>query len=51
MVGHLREERTLALLARSFHWPKMKEYVQAYVKRCHVFQVDKTKKKKEASLI
>ena len=24
-VGHPGEERTLALLARSFHWPKMKK--------------------------
>ena len=26
-AGHPGEERTLALLARSFHWPKMKEDV------------------------
>ena len=24
-VGHAREKRTLALFARFFHWPKMKE--------------------------
>ena len=34
-----------------FHWPKMKEDVQAYVKTCHVCQVDKTEWKKEASLL
>ena len=50
-VGHPGEERTLALLARSFHWPKMKEDVQAYVKTCHVCQVDKTERKKEAGLL
>ena len=50
-VGHPGEERTLALLARSFHWPKMKEDVQAYVKTCHVCQVDKTERKKEADLL
>ena len=50
-VGHRREESTLALLARSFHWPKMKEDVQAYVKTCHVFQADKTEGKKEAGLL
>ena len=50
-AGHLGEERTLALLARSFHWPKMKEDVQAYVKTCHVCQVDKTERKKEAELL
>ena len=49
-AGHPREERTLALLARSFHWPKMKEDMQAYVKTCHVCQVDKTERKKEAGL-
>ena len=50
-VGHPGEERTLALLARSFHWPKMKEDVQAYVKTCHVCQVDKIERKKEAGLL
>ena len=50
-VGHLREERTLALLAQSFHWPKMKEGVQAYVKTCHICQVDKTERKKEEGLL
>ena len=50
-AGHPREVRTLALLARSFHWPKMKEDVQAYVKTCHVFQVDKIEQKKETGLL
>ena len=50
-AGHPGEEKTLALLARSFHWPKMKEDVQAYVKTCHVCQVDKTEQKKEAGLL
>ena len=50
-AGHPREERNLALLARSFHWPKMKEDVQAYVKTCHVCQVDKTERKREAGLL
>ena len=50
-VGHPGEEKTLALLARSFHWPKMKEDVQAYVKTYHVCQVDKTERKKEVGLL
>ena len=50
-AGHLGEERTLALLARSFHWPKMKEDVQTYVKTCHVCQVDKIERKKEEGLL
>ena len=50
-AGHPGEEKTLALLARYFHWPKMKEDVQAYVKTFHVCQVDKTEWKKEAGLL
>ena len=50
-AGHPREERALALLARSFHWPKMNEHVQAYVKTCHVCQVDKIERKNEAGLL
>ena len=50
-AGHLGEERTLALVARSFHWPKMKEDVQAYVKTCYVCQVDKIEQKKEGGLL
>ena len=45
------KRETLALLPRSFHWPKMKEDVQAYVKTCHACQVDKIKRKKEAGLL
>ncbi|RVW29300.1 hypothetical protein CK203_103583 [Vitis vinifera] len=33
-AGHPGEERTLALLARSYYWPKIGEDVQAYVKSC-----------------
>ena len=50
-AGHPGKERALALLARSFNWPKMKEDGQAYVKTCHVCQVDKTQRKKEAGLL
>ena len=32
-------------------WHEMKEDVQAYVKTCHVCQVDKTEQKKEAGLL
>ena len=38
-AGHLREERTLALLARSYYWPKMGDDVQAYVRSCLVCQL------------
>ena len=47
-AGHLGEERTVALLARSYYWPKMGEDVQAYVKSCLVCQLDKTERKKAA---
>ena len=35
-VRHLREELTMALLPRSYYWPKMGDDVQAYVKSCLV---------------
>ncbi|RVX00199.1 Transposon Ty3-I Gag-Pol polyprotein [Vitis vinifera] len=50
-TGHPREERTLALLARSYYWPKMGEDVQAYVKSCLVCQMDKTERKKAVGLL
>ncbi|RVW82471.1 Transposon Tf2-8 polyprotein [Vitis vinifera] len=46
-----REERTLALLARSYYWPKMGEDVQTYVKSCLVCQMDKTERKKVVGLL
>ena len=50
-AGHPGEERTLALLARSYYWLKMGEDVQAYVKSCLVCQMDKTERKKAAGLL
>ena len=50
-AGHPEEERTLALLARSYYWPKMGEDVQAYVKSCLVCQMDKTERKKVVGLL
>ncbi|RVW75511.1 Transposon Tf2-2 polyprotein [Vitis vinifera] len=50
-AGHPGEERTLALLARSYYWPKMGEEVQVYVKTCLVCQMDKTERKKAAGLL
>ena len=50
-AGHPEEERTLALLTRSYYWPKMGEDVQAYVKSCLVCQIDKTERKKAAGLL
>ncbi|RVW70701.1 Transposon Tf2-8 polyprotein [Vitis vinifera] len=42
---------TLSLLARSYYWPKMGEDVQAYVKSCLVYQMDKTERKKAVGLL
>ena len=50
-TGHYGEERTLALLARSYYWPKMGEDVQAYVKSCLVCHMDKTERKKVVGLL
>ena len=50
-AGHQGEERTMALLSRSYYWPKMGEDVQAYMKSCLVCQLDKTEKKKMAGLL
>ena len=49
-VGHPREERTFTLISRSFHWLKMKDDMQAYVKSCLVCQMDKIEWKKKVSL-
>ncbi|XP_015084295.1 uncharacterized protein LOC107027726 [Solanum pennellii] len=50
-VGHSGVERMLALLSRVYFWPKMEDDIEAYVKTCHVCQVDKNERKKEASLL
>ena len=50
-ASHQGEERTMALLFRSYYWPKMGDDVQAYVKSCLVCQLDKMEKKKMAGLL
>ena len=49
-ASHPGEERTIALLSRSYYWPKMGEDVQAYVKSCLVCQLDNTEKKKDGGI-
>ena len=39
------------LLSRVYFWPKMEDDIEAYIKTCHVCQVDKTECKKEAGLL
>lgn len=50
-AGHPGRHRMLALLSRSYYWPKMEDDVEAYVKTCLVCQQDKTERKKEAGLL
>ncbi|KAH0751965.1 hypothetical protein KY290_006553 [Solanum tuberosum] len=50
-VGHSGVERMLALLSHVYFGPKMEGDIEAYVKTCHVCQVDKTERKKEAGLL
>ena len=50
-VGHPGVERMLDLLSRVYFWPKMEDDIEEYVKTCHVCQVDKTERKKEAGLL
>ncbi|KAH0764792.1 hypothetical protein KY285_000663 [Solanum tuberosum] len=45
--GHPVVERILALLSCVYLWQTMEEYIEAYVKTCHVCQVEKTECKKE----
>ena len=50
-AGHPGVQRMLTLLSRVYFWPKMEDDIEAYVKTCHVFQVDKTERKKEEGLL
>ena len=50
-VGHQGWEQTLALLARSYYWPKMEHEVEAFVKSCMVCQLDKTEMRKGEGLL
>lgn len=50
-AGHPGVERMLALLSRSYYWPKMDQDVELYVKTCLVCQQDKSEKKKAAGLL
>ena len=48
---HPGEEQTIALLSKSYYWPRMGDDVQAHVKSCLVCYLDKTEKKKMAGLL
>ena len=50
-AGHPGRKRALALLARSYCWPMMEQEVEAYVKSCMVYELDKTERRKEVGLL
>ena len=50
-AGHPGVERMVALLSRSYYWPKMRDDVELYVKTCLVCQLDKTERRKQAGLL
>ena len=49
--GYPGVERMLDLQSRVYFQPKIEDYIEAYIKTCHVCQVDKTERKKEAGLL
>ena len=50
-AGHPGVERMIALLSRTYFWPKMEEDIELYVRTCLTCQVDKTERKKQAGLL
>lgn len=48
-AGHLGQEWTLALLSRSFYWPRMENDVEQYVKNCLVCHQDETERRSKVS--
>ena len=50
-AGHPGVARMIALLSKSYVWPKMDQDVEFYVKTCLVCQQDKTERRQEAGLL
>ncbi|KAL0361689.1 UNVERIFIED_CONTAM: Gypsy retrotransposon integrase-like protein 1 [Sesamum radiatum] len=50
-AGHQREERTYALVQRTYYWPQMQDDVKTYVRTCLICQRDKTDHQKKADLL
>jgi transposase InsO family protein len=42
VAGHPGRSKTLELLCRTYHWPKMRQDVERYVRNCHVCQRSRT---------
>jgi len=42
VAGHPRRSKTLELLSRNYHWPKMWQDVERFVRNCHTCRRSKT---------
>lgn len=45
-AGHPGREKTLALVARNYYWPRMSEYVHRYVDGCNLCQRSKPRRQR-----
>lgn len=50
-AGHPGQQRTLALLSRSFYWPNMEDDFEQFVKTCLLCQQDRVERQKTAGLL
>ncbi|KAF2281630.1 hypothetical protein GH714_043934 [Hevea brasiliensis] len=50
-AGHPGMQRTMALISRSYYWPRMEEDVEGYVRTCLVCQQDKVEQRQPAGLL
>ncbi|KAL2250185.1 UNVERIFIED_CONTAM: Transposon Tf2-11 polyprotein [Sesamum indicum] len=50
-AGHHGQERTCALVRRAYHWPKVRDDVETYVRTCLICQHDKADHQKKAGLL
>lgn len=50
-AGHPGVERMVALLSRTYFWPRMEDDIEMYVRTCRTCQIDKTERKKQAGLL
>lgn len=51
IVGHPVVHRTLGLVKHTFYWPKIKNYIEDYVVKCQVCQVNKTERLRMARML
>ena len=41
-AGHLGQEKTLELLSRNYYWPRMRAFINEYVRTCNTCACNKT---------